>query len=96
VGDDRLSGGAGADHLYGGMGHDRLDGGPGDDVLAAGGEGSVVRGGSGDDRIFTRDGARDDVDCGRGHDTVSADRFDLARRCEGQRMDALRRGTRSH
>jgi hypothetical protein len=70
------------------VGHDRVDGGPGDDLLVAGGEGSILRGGSGDDRFLTRDGVRDEVDCGPGHDAVRADRLDALRGCEPERLRA--------
>ena len=59
-GNDRLSGGGGADKLVGGTGNDflfgrgggdSLFGGPGDDSLFGGGGGDLLRGGPGMDRV---------------------------------------------
>lgn len=73
-GNDRLYGLAGNDRLFGGSGNDRLFGGTGRDLLD---------GGTGNDVISARDRARDTIRCGRGHDTVTADRIDaVARDCE--------------
>ena len=42
-----------------------------------------MRGDTGDDTIFARDRARDQIDCGRGRDRVVADRNDsVSRNCE--------------
>ena len=81
-GRDRLSGGAGADVLHGGPGDDHLDGGPGDDHIHTGSGRNVVLAESGDDVVDARNGRRDVVDCGRGRDTVRADRQDVLRGCE--------------
>jgi Ca2+-binding RTX toxin-like protein len=81
-GRDRLSGGAGADIVHGGPGDDHLDGGPGDDRIRTGSGRNVVFAESGDDVIDARNGRRDVIDCGRGRDTVRADRQDVLRRCE--------------
>ena len=64
----------GADTLTGSAGRDVLIGGKGKDTL---------RGGAGADRILARDGERDTVRCGRGKDTVQADKIDaVAKDCE--------------
>jgi arylsulfatase A-like enzyme len=44
--------------------------------------GSSILAGGGDDRIFVRNGRRDQVDCGRGGDRVLADRLDRLTGCE--------------
>ena len=69
--------------LFGGSGNDRLVGGRGSEVLAGGPGRDVIRGGSGHDQIEARDGERDVVHCGAGHDFGRADAFDVvARDCE--------------
>ena len=79
AGDDLVEGLRGADRLDGGWGRDRLVGGPGRDRLV---------GGRGDDVLLARDGWRDVVDCGWGHDRAFVDRFDrVLRGC-----DEVRRG----
>jgi Ca2+-binding RTX toxin-like protein len=84
-GDDRVEGGRGSDRLSGGLGDDRIRGGRGDDRIdAAGGRDSVLAG-TGDDRIRAKDGRRDSVNCGRGFDTVAADRRDRLNGCERRR-----------
>ena len=72
-GRDRLRGRGGRDCLRGGAGADRLNGGPHADRLAAG---------AGGDRVNARDGERDRVRCGPGHDRARVDRHDRARGCE--------------
>jgi glucose/arabinose dehydrogenase len=67
AGDDRLVLLAGNDGGYGGAGDDILRGGPGRDALF---------GGPGDDVFFARDGARDRVICGPGHDIAVVDAKD--------------------
>lgn len=62
-----------ADKLYGDAGNDSITPGPGRDT---------VFGGSGNDMILARDGERDAIDCGRGKDTVVADRADVVKGCE--------------
>jgi Ca2+-binding RTX toxin-like protein len=55
-GDDFLDGGEGDDVLAGDGGTDILDGGPGNDNLDGGaGQGTIMAGGSGDDRFIVRD-----------------------------------------
>lgn len=63
-GDDVLVGDGSSNRLSGVLGRDRIDGGPAGDVL----DGSF-----GDDILGANDGARDDVLCGQGFDTVTAD-----------------------
>ena len=76
-GQDRISGNSGNDSLSGNSGNDRLTGGAGADRLS---------GGSGNDRLSARDGRRDRVACGRGRDSVVADRVDtVSRDCEAVR-----------
>ena len=57
-------GGAGADTIVGDTGNDTLTGGPGEDTIE--GEG-------GDDTIDAADGDHDEISCGDGTDTLSAD-----------------------
>jgi len=42
----------------------------------------LVFGGQGNDTIYARDGQRDTINCGPGHDVVYADKFDVAKECE--------------
>jgi Ca2+-binding RTX toxin-like protein len=68
-GNDRIKGMAGADGLIGGRGADNLLGGKGADTFD---------GGAAPDRIVSRDGRADEVECGSSFDRVkgdSADRF---------------------
>ncbi|MBT3360428.1 MAG: hypothetical protein HN403_12460, partial [Rhodospirillales bacterium] len=51
-GDDVLSGGEGADRLYGKAGADELRGGGGDDYLYADADDTVIDGGEGADRLY--------------------------------------------
>jgi hypothetical protein len=82
-GSDTIRGGGGADVIRGGRGNDEIRGGGGDDRIYAGPGRDVVRGGRGNDWIDVRDGRRDRVICGRGRDTVLADRRDRVHRsCE--------------
>jgi Ca2+-binding RTX toxin-like protein len=76
-GTDRLFGGPGNDRLFGGARADRLHGGPGRDVL---------RSGPGDDTARVRDGARDNVICGKGQDVARVDRRDRLSGCERVRI----------
>jgi hypothetical protein len=86
AGDDCVFGGDGDDHLEGGFGRDLLDGGAGDDLIGGGQEVSVIRAGSGNDRISSSNGVADSVDCGSGTDRVVADRSDRLHRCETIRL----------
>jgi hypothetical protein len=82
---NRLSGGAGDDIITGGPGVNMLRGGAGDDQLTAGEDGDslvggdgvdAIKGGAGDDAITAADGVADQITCGAGNDTVSADPTD--------------------
>lgn len=83
---DYLAGGDGNDHLIGGDGADSFSAGPGDDLIDATadstpdtrGKTEEINAGSGNDRIFTRDGMPDSIFCNEGHDTVARDPGDFA------------------
>jgi serralysin len=83
---DTLDGGAGADHLRGMGGPDLLLGRGGRDVILGQSGSDSVNGGSGNDtiRVDQPKGERADrVECGKGYDTVYANRRDLVpRNCE--------------
>jgi Ca2+-binding RTX toxin-like protein len=90
TGDDVLIGSSRNDDLDGELGDDTIDGGGGDDVLTGGfgddtitgGRGSdTISGGPGKDTINARDGERDAINCGLGHDVVTADAADTKKRC---------------
>ena len=83
TGADRISGLRGNDLLGGGPGADLLDGGPGRDLIYGGGE---------DDVIHARDGRRDEIDCGSGHDRAVVDRKDSLAGCEVVRRPPPRSG----
>ena len=73
-GQDRLAGGAGPDLILGGLGPDGINGGEGRDLIKAG---------PGADIVIANDGVRDWIFCGRGKDTVTADKVDRVHRsCE--------------
>jgi hypothetical protein len=78
-GRDRMRGDAGRDRLTGDSGADRLDGGPGKNAYDAGG---------GDDRISARNGVRDVIRCGPGHDHAWIDTEDRLRACESISIQA--------
>ncbi len=82
-GNDRLFGGPDNDVIFGGPGNDRIDPGPGRDHAFAG---------PGNDRVFARDGQRDVIDCGPGHDVAIVDPVDVTRRCELVIRTRRRRG----
>jgi Ca2+-binding RTX toxin-like protein len=100
AGDDRLSGGSGADRLTGAAGGDRLAGDSGADKLTGGngnddispgsGKDQVVAGGGNDD-ISARDATRDTIDCGGGHDKVTADPSDQVKNCESVKRTRRKR-----
>lgn len=96
-GADDLTGGAGPDTLNGGKGDDVLTGGAGPDVLndTAGGGSSravgaaaakkfrnTVNAGAGNDKVNVRNGVKDKVNCGKGKDSVQADKSDKLTGCE--------------
>jgi len=75
-GDDIIKGRGGNDCLFGGSGDDDINGGKGKDRIS---------GGTGDDTIHARDGRKDTIDCGKGHDVAIIDRFDTTKHCEVKR-----------
>jgi hypothetical protein len=75
-------GGDGDDTLTGNDGANALDGFDGRDTITGGGGGDVIYGGPGDDTIAARDGVADQVDCGPGTDSVTADAADSVIGCE--------------
>jgi Ca2+-binding RTX toxin-like protein len=79
---DLLAGGSGNDVLNGGFHGDRLFGEHGNDRIIVGTGRNIVDAGPGNDVVFSRNGKRDNIVCGRGHDRVAADRFDLVNGCE--------------
>lgn len=82
AGDDCLLGGNGDDKLNGGAGKDQLVGGPGKDTLVGGSGKDSFSGGPGNDTIDSRDGVKETVNCGSGHDSVRADTADKLQSCE--------------
>jgi len=85
--DDTLQGGGGNDVVHGGDGADRMYGGAGNDLLddspRSHQDADYYDGGPGSDEIFSRDGKRDTVVCGSGHDVAKVDRKDkVAGDCE--------------
>ena len=87
AGNDVLQGGSGNDVLHGGDGVDRMYGGAGNDVLddapRTHQDADYYDGGPGNDVIFSRDGERDVVVCGPGHDVAKVDHEDkVAGDCE--------------
>lgn len=72
-GDDQLYGDAGSDTIYGDNGNDTIDGGPGLDQIYGD---SFYYDVGGNDTLMSRDGERDEVSCGMGVDTVTADTLD--------------------
>jgi Ca2+-binding RTX toxin-like protein len=82
AGNDCIRGMNGRDRLFGGRDNDLIRGGAGRDRIVPGPGRDKVLGGGKADRIRSRDGRRDVVRCGRGRDTVLADRKDRLRGCE--------------
>jgi hypothetical protein len=82
AGHDCLIGGSGRDRLEGEEGDDRLTGGPGGDRLTDDKGTNAFDAGPGGDLVDARNGARETVRCGPGHDLVRADRRDRLRGCE--------------
>lgn len=72
-GDDTLVGGGGDDKIFGDAGKDEIDPGAGEDD---------VYGGAAADTITAKDGAVDDISCGTGTDTLTADVADKKTGCE--------------
>jgi Ca2+-binding RTX toxin-like protein len=82
LGDDSRRGVGGDDRLAGNSGNDLLTGGPGNDRLSAGGGHNRLYGGLGNDRLKAVNHQRDRLSCGRGLDSVRADRIDRVFGCE--------------
>ena len=78
----RFEGTAGNDLLRGTPYLDFIRGFGGDDVIVGGAGGDHISAGTGDDRVEARDGYRDVIDCGRGHDVAQVDRLDVLHGCE--------------
>lgn len=79
---DRIKGAGGADMLVGLDKADCLRGGDQRDVLEGGDGSDRLIGSQAGDRMLARDGARDVVRCGRGHDVAVLDRRDRFKGCE--------------
>jgi hypothetical protein len=82
-GNDSVNGGSGSDQVFGDEGNDVVTGGPGSDMVSGGagrdriaGDGGLYLDG-GSDTIDSRDGEVDQVSCGYGADTVTADKIDV-------------------
>jgi hypothetical protein len=88
-GPDVLVGTPGPDVICGLGGKDTLRGRGGDDVLDGGAGKDLIRGGKGDDLIRAKDGAVDDIRCGKGNDRVSRDDTDQTRKCEARVSDEV-------
>lgn len=83
TGEDRVLGGGGRDSLRGGSSTDVLKGGKGRDFLNGEAGEDFLFGGKGNDRIKANDRRADTIECGKGNDTVLADRADkVAKDCE--------------
>ena len=82
-GDDKLYGGADADALFGDDGNDYVEGNDGHDFLSAGAGTDALHGGNGDDVFYSRDGAKDFVSGGAGHDKAARDAVDVLNSVEG-------------
>jgi len=82
--DDVLGGGADADYIDGGAGNDNINVSFSESPPLGTRDGAdVLRGGDGDDRIGSRDGVADDVQCGAGTDIAGVDSLDtVAADCE--------------
>lgn len=76
AGADNLDGGNGDDHISGNPGNDTLIGGAGEDDLWGDNdpELTLASPGEGNDRIYARDGAPDEIWCGKGTDYVQYDK----------------------
>ena len=79
---DRLVGSSASERIRGLRGNDYVAGRGGNDCLSGGVGRDRLDGGPGGDSINSRDGVRDVVRCGKGHDTVHADRRDRLVGCE--------------
>ena len=59
-----------------------MNGGSGNDAIAGGLSNSIIRGGSGADRILAVNGRRDRINCGPGRDRATVDAQDSVNNCE--------------
>ena len=75
-GDDEVRGLGAEDYLIGGAGDDVLYGGDGGDGLLAGNGEDLMYGGDSNDHLNGGDEQRDQLYCGKGEDTYSADKND--------------------
>jgi Ca2+-binding RTX toxin-like protein len=80
--DDELIGTKGRDQILGDGGDDRIYAGSGSDDIDPGDGKDYVEAGRGNDVLYTRDGVRDEIDCGPGRDTIVADTVDRLKNCE--------------
>jgi Ca2+-binding RTX toxin-like protein len=71
AGNDTLVGGHGEDVLIGGKGNDKLRGGPGRDHFNM--RDGVQLAAPGNDKIYARDGGKDEINCGTGNDVAIVD-----------------------
>jgi Ca2+-binding RTX toxin-like protein len=82
-GNDRLvSTGPGSFTVNGDSGNDRIVTSRGADDVFGGSGRDRIAAGAGNDHVHTADGQRDVVTCGRGNDTVEADKLDKLSGCE--------------
>jgi Ca2+-binding RTX toxin-like protein len=84
-GDDDLTGSSAPNTILGNAGDDGIDGGPGNDLLSGGNDDDLITGGagadiiqtgSGDNDVEAADGEVDQITCGTGFDTGTADPTD--------------------
>jgi hypothetical protein len=73
---ESVTGGAGGDTLTGDSAANVLRGGPGADTIDGGLGADVLEGGDGPDSLLAKDGVVDQIACGAGADTISADATD--------------------
>ncbi|MGI8462597.1 MAG: S8 family serine peptidase [Solirubrobacterales bacterium] len=82
-GSDDVRGQGGKDRIGGDNGRDKLRGNGGDDRITGGDDRDKIKGGGGDDLIRAGgDKDRDRINCGKGKDTVIADKRDKLKNCE--------------
>jgi len=73
---ERVIGSSTDDRIFGDDAGQTIRAGDGDDDITGGGGRDAIAGENGNDTVNSRDGKADDVSCGPGTDTVSADRRD--------------------
>jgi Ca2+-binding RTX toxin-like protein len=79
---ENVIGSAGEDTITGNGNRNDIDAGAGGDVIDPGGDSDFVDAGPGNDRILTRDGSIDRIECGDGNDQAVIDAFDVVTNCE--------------